>query len=105
MNPKISDLWQEHTSVKFPRGYGGTEIEGILLADLDGTAAGCILTFPDNDGALDLWRTAILGLCYRNLAVVMNKLEGEAKGYFARLETLSQLVLRDILLREKRTSK
>ena len=107
MNHKIVELWDVHMIGKFPRGYGGETIEGIDLVLLDSDVAGCVTTFIKNDGQLDLWRTAILGLCYRDLNVVTCHLSGEAKEHFSRLETLSNLVLKDIIALEnsKRKSK
>ena len=89
----IEQLWQEHRAAVFPAGYTGKEVEGIDLALLDSDTAGCILTFLKNGGELDLWRTAILGLCYRDASIVARSLSGEAYDYFLRLETLSRLVL------------
>jgi len=107
MNQKIVELWDLHVTSKFPRGYGGETIEGIDLVLLDSDVAGCVTTFIKNDGLLDLWRTAILGLCYRDINVVTSHLSGEAKEYFSQLETLSNLVLKDIISVEniKRKSK
>ena len=79
--------------MRMGEGYKGKEIESIDLTLLDSDVAGCILTFLQNDGELDLWCTAILGLCYRDLAIALRKLDGEAQDYFQRLETLSKLVL------------
>ena len=92
----IEQLWQEHYSAEFPTGCAGEEIEGIDLASLDGDTAGCISTFLMRRGELDLWRTAALGLCYRDLTIVIQQLDGEARDYFYRLETLSKLVLESV---------
>ena len=101
MNNKILELWDIHRTSKFPGGYSGETIDDIELVLLDGDVAGCVSTFIKNNGQLDLWRTAILGLCYRDLTVVTNQLSGEAKEFFSRLETLSSLVLKDIIAIEK----
>lgn len=101
MNQKILELWNIHQESKFPRGYGGKSINGIDLILLDSDIAGCVLTFIQNDGKLDVWRTAILGLCYRDSNIVIQHLSGEAKEYYSRLETLSNLVLKDIVAVEK----
>ena len=92
----IEQLWQEHYATEFPKGYGGEEIKDIDLTLLDSEAAGCILTFLQNGRKLDLCRTAILGLCYRDLAIVLQELDGKARDYFQRLETLSRFVLEAI---------
>ncbi len=107
MNHKILELWNIHLESGFPRGYGGETIEGIDLVLLDSYIAGCVTTFIENNGLLDLWRTAILGICCRDSIIVAIHLSGEAKEYFSRLETLSNLVLKDIIEVEnsKRNSK
>jgi hypothetical protein len=107
MNQKIPELWNIHLASKFPRGYGGETIEGIDLVLLDSDIAGCVSTFITNNGQLDLFRTAILGRCYRDSTIVTSHLAGEAKERFSRLETLSNLVLKDIITVEnnKRKSK
>ncbi|KAA3643080.1 MAG: hypothetical protein DWQ07_21420 [Chloroflexi bacterium] len=92
----IKQLWNEHRAAKFPKDYSGEEIEGIDLVLLDMDVAGCILKFLQNGSKLDLWTTAILGLHYRDLTLVRQELEGEAKEYFQRLETLSRLVLEKV---------
>jgi hypothetical protein len=88
----IKELWQEHKKEHFPTGYGGEEIEAIDLALLDSDIAGCVTTFIKKQ-KLELSHTAILGLCYRDCAVVVRGLDGEAKEYFHRLEKLAKLVL------------
>ena len=100
----IEELYKEHLNKKFPAGYGGEEINGIDLALLDADTAGCIDTFLTQrriNNNLDLWRTAILGICYRNLSVVVQELTGEAKEYFKALETMARLTLEAIRNAEK----
>jgi hypothetical protein len=93
---RIEALWLEHVQVPFPEGLAGEEVAGICVTSLDTFTAGCIDTFVSSRGKLDLWRTAVLGLCYRNLAVVVSGLKGERRTYFARLEELAQLVLESV---------
>ena len=62
--------------------------------------AGCISTFIQK-GNLDLWHTAIPGLCYWDLTLVMADLSGEAYDYFLRLETLTGLILKAVSDRAK----
>ncbi len=93
----LDQLWHDHSNSKFPTGYGGEEIEGIDLVLLDSTVAGCISSFLKNDRQLDLGRTAILGLCYREISIVLRTLKGEAEEYFTRLESMSKLVLQAII--------
>ena len=99
----IRKLWEEHKSIKFPKGLGGEEINGIDLALLDADTAGCIDTFlkSSNQYTLDVSRTAMLGLCYRDLSNVSAWLVGAPKDYFQRLEALALLVL-EVLTKETR---
>ena len=89
----IAKLWSDHYAAPFPKECAGEQIEDIDLVLLDADVTGCISVFLQNGGKLDHWRTAILGLCYRHLAIVVRNLSGEAQGYFWRLETLAGLVL------------
>jgi hypothetical protein len=101
---QIQTLWQEQSASMFPKGYGGKEIDGIDLVLLDADTSGCIETMMSNGGHLDIWRTAILGLCYRDLAVVNVALMGEAREHFARLETLAGLALQSVRDKAKTAS-
>jgi len=92
----IQNLWEEHRQAGFPGACRGVEIEGTDLVLLDSTAAGCVQTFLARGGELDLGGVATLALCYRELAVVARALQGEARGYFARLESLARLVLQAV---------
>ena len=94
-NHLIENLWQEHQENRFPTGYGGEEIEGVDLALLDADIAGCVDTFLKRRN-LDLFRVSILGLCYRDCSIVARELDGVAKEYFLRLETLARLVLESV---------
>lgn len=96
----LEELWQEHKNIRFPSEHGGEEIEGIDLALLDGDIAGCVETFIKRR-KLDLQRTAVLGLCYRDCSVAVRGLDGSAKDYFLRLERLAMLVLQSVIEMEK----
>ena len=92
----IRALWEKHLATPFPIALAGVEIEHIDLTLLDAAAAGCIASFLDTGGRLDLRRTAMLGLCHRHLAVVARQLDGEAQEYFLRLEDLAYEVLQAV---------
>jgi hypothetical protein len=94
--PQIEELWRQRREARFPPDCRCEAVAGIDLIHLDADTAGCVSTFLANGGRLDTWRLAILGLCYRHLAVVAAGLTGEAHEYFARLEKLAGLVLRAI---------
>jgi hypothetical protein len=92
---EIERLWREHCAATFPEGFGGPRF-GVEVAQVDTFAAGCIDTFIACRGNLDLRRTAILGLCHRDLAVAVVGLQGDAQAYVARLENLVRLVLESV---------
>ena len=56
---------------------------------LDADVAGCVDTFVSR-GKLNLYQTAVLGLCYRDLTFVMPDLNEEGKAYYGRLERLGR---------------
>jgi hypothetical protein len=60
---------------------------------LDADIAGCVSTFLEMGGRLDLWRAAILGLCYRVAALVARTVSEPARTYYGRLERLARLTL------------
>ncbi len=102
----IKQLLNEHKAAQFPAGYRGEEIRGIDLVLLDADTVGCIDTYIGRNfrnGNLDNANTAILGLCYRDIAMVVRDLSGEAMEYFQRLETLARLTL-EAIRDKKRTA-
>jgi len=90
---QVEDFWRQHLDARFPPDCRGETVGGIDLIMIDADTAGCVSTYLAWGGRLDLGRLAVLGLCYQHLAVVVAGLEGEARGYFARLEELAGLVL------------
>ncbi len=96
MSSRIAEFWKIQSASPFPPGCRGQEVAGVDLVLLDSTIAGCVSTYLNSKGCFDLWYTAILGLCYRDVTIVASKLEGEAQGYFGRWEELIRLVLEAI---------
>jgi hypothetical protein len=94
----MEELWRDHQEARFPAECRSKMVDDIDLILLDADTAGCVSTFVSR-GTLDPWRLAVLGICYRDLAVVVHDLLGEPKAYYARLEKLAGLVLRRV--REK----
>jgi len=94
----IAKLWKEHLSAPFPKDYRGKDVDGIDFVMLDADVAGCVDTFVSR-GKLNLYQTAVLGLCYRDLNVVMPDLNEEGKVYYGRLERLAELVLKAVATR------
>lgn len=94
---QVDGLWQEHRDERFPRQcYENEKVQGISLVMLDASIAGCVSTFVGRGYNLDLWRTAVLGNCYRAVALVLPQVPAEAYSYFARLEALAGLVLQAV---------
>jgi len=89
----VTRLWQAHLEAEYPDGYRGEEVAGVELILLDADIAGCVSTYLADGGRLDLQRTAILGRCYRDAAVVVSELPSPAREYFARLERMAGAVL------------
>jgi len=69
---------------------------------LDADVAGCVDTFLSR-GNLNLFQTAILGLCYRDLSYLIPMLSEEGKAYYRRLELLAELVLKAVATRNHKS--
>lgn len=99
MLKRIEELWREHLKTRFPPACRGADVEGIDLVMLDADIAGCIDTYLRRGGDLGTERTAILGLCYRELGTVVLALPAEAREYYQRLETMTEQILRALAAR------
>ena len=97
----IKELWKEHQLTPFPKGYRGKDVSGIDFVMLDADVAGCVTSFLSR-GNLNLFQTAILGLCYRDLGYVLPILNDEGKAYYWRLERLAELVLKAVAAKNKK---
>jgi hypothetical protein len=100
-NTLIEQLWREHELAAFPQGYRGKDINGVDLVMLDADVAGCVDTFLSR-GNLNLFQTAVLGLCYRNLTLLIPILSEEGKAYYWRLERLAELVLKAVAISNRK---
>ena len=100
-NRLIEELWNEHRLAAFPKSYRGKDVDGIDFVMLDADVAGCVDSFLSR-GNLNLFQTAILGLCYRNLSYVTPLLNEEGKAYYQRLERLAKLVLKAVAVRNQK---
>ncbi len=88
----VRESWNEFLAKPFPQDCVGEEVGGICLTTLDTFAAGCIDTFIDR-GRLDGRRTSVLKDCAKDLNVVVEHLDGDAKKYFDHLLSLTNQVL------------
>jgi hypothetical protein len=90
---EVKAMWNDWNTIPFPSGYAGEEVAGICVVSLDTYTAGCIQTFVSCKGSLDAERISILKKCEKDLEIVTNKLEGDAKLYFERLLQMTKKVL------------
>jgi hypothetical protein len=98
--PLISELWQEHLTTPFPKGFRAKDVSGIDFVVLDADIAGCVSTFVER-GNLNLYQTAVLGLSYQRASYIVPILNEEGAAYFWRLERLAELVLKAIAVRNQ----
>jgi hypothetical protein len=97
MMNNIEKSWNTFMETAFPKDCVGLEVEGIELFSLDTFSAGCIDTFIDNNGWLDIQRKTVLKNCVQELDIVVKHLEGDCKNYFDQLRLLSGQVLKAVL--------
>jgi hypothetical protein len=90
---EVKAMWDDWKAIPFPSNYSGKDVENICVISLDSYAAGCIDTFISRKGSLDAERLSILKKCEKDLEIVTNKLEGDAKLYFEQLLQMAQKVL------------
>jgi hypothetical protein len=100
----IDELWKEHVATPFPKGFRAKDVDGIDFVMLDADIAGCVDTFLER-GNLNLFQTAVLGLCYRHCSYVTPILNEEGAAYFWRLERLAELVLKAVALKNEKQHK
>lgn len=90
----ITRLWQEHLTSRFPEGLADEEIgEGVSLAYLDSTVAGCISTFVSDSSKLDQDRLQILRTSWFDLDEASESFTGPTNAYFHRLWRMVDLTL------------
>ncbi|MDH6228848.1 hypothetical protein M2169_005818 [Streptomyces sp. MJP52] len=86
-------LWQDHRDAAFPAGLRGVELEGIDMVLLDAETAGCVRTWIDNEGVLDLKRERILQAGVEELELVIPQItDPSGRAYYERLHRLALLV-------------
>jgi len=90
---EIYKQWNDFQNQRYPEGFGGEEIDGIDLTELDSSIAGCVSTFISSGEKLDPERIKILKNCVSDLEKVIQKIRKEGKSYFSNLHKLGNLVL------------
>lgn len=93
---EILELWQQHSSAAFPKGYGSKTINGINLPLLDAEIAGCIHMYVYNGAKLDAQRVKTLRERLIDLNTIVLLLDREELIYFDRLRILANLVLQEV---------
>ena len=93
---EIVELWQQHSSAAFPKGYGDKEINGIDLPLLEAEITGCIRMYMHNSAQLDAQRIRSLRERLIDLNNVVLLLDHEEFVYFDRLRKLANLVLQEV---------
>ena len=90
----LVELWMEHSQARFPKGYGGKDVNGICVTSLDSSAAGCIHSFMrSNTKDISLEHYQILQKSKDDLASILKSLDGEAFQYFSRLHDICSLII------------
>ena len=93
---EILELWQQHSSATFPKGYGQKEINGIDLPLLDAEIAGPIHMYMHNGATLDSLRVKALRKRLIDLNTIVLLLDQEQLTYFDRLRRIANLILQEM---------
>jgi hypothetical protein len=93
---EIVELWQQHSSSAFPKGYAVSEIKGFDLPLLDAEITGSVRMYIHNDGAIDVRQVRILRDRLIDLNTAVLVLDSENLVYFDRLRKLANLVLQEV---------
>ena len=89
---EILELWQHHSTVTFPKGYGNKEVKGIDLPLLDAEIAGLI----HNGGKLEFERVKSLRKRLIDLNNIILLLDRDELIYFELLRKLANLILQEV---------
>ena len=93
---EILNLWQQHSSAPFPKGYGTKKINGIDLPFLDAEIGGSIRMYISSGGQLDTRRIKSLREHLTELNTIILLMDREELVYFDRLRQLANLVLQEV---------
>lgn len=96
VSAEIQELWQQHSSAFFPKGYRDKRINGIDLPLLDAEIAGCIHMYMHTAEGLDARRVLSLRERLIDLNNVVLLLNNEELIYFNRLRELANLILQEV---------
>jgi len=95
ISAEIIELWRQHSSATFPKGYSGKKLNGIDLSLLDAEIASCIHIYM-NQGSLEYRHLESLSNRLIDLNTIVLLLNSEELIYFNRLRTLADLILQEV---------
>ncbi|KZN49911.1 hypothetical protein N476_18065 [Pseudoalteromonas luteoviolacea H33] len=89
----LTKLWMEFSTIRFPRGYGGKEVNGVCVTYLDSIAVGCVNSYMRKEGnQISVGHHQILYDSKVKLADILKYLDGEALVYFSKLHDICSLI-------------
>ncbi|RCU50571.1 hypothetical protein DU002_09130 [Corallincola holothuriorum] len=90
----ITELWLDHSQSRFPKGYGGNDVNGVSVTSVDTYATGCIGSYIGHERkSIDLERYQVLQKCKSELEEVLPYVDGEAFIYFGRLHEMCSAII------------
>jgi hypothetical protein len=92
---EILELWRQHLSATFPKGYDSKGLNGIDLSLLDAEMAGCVQMYV-NQGTLEYRHLETLSSRLIDLNTILLLLNREELIYFSRLRRLADLILEEV---------
>jgi hypothetical protein len=93
---ELMELWKQHSSSAFPKGYGDKEINRINLSLLDAQISGNIRLYILNDGKIDRQQVNILRDRLIDLNAIILLMDRDDLIYFDRLRKMANIVLQEV---------
>jgi hypothetical protein len=93
---ELLELWKQHSSSAFPKGYGDKEINRIDLSLMDAEISGSIRLYILNDGKIDRQQVKILRERLIDLNAIILLMDHDEFVYFDRLRQMANLVLQEM---------
>ena len=95
----ISEMWILHSESRFPKGYGGRDVNGICVTSIDTYVSGCVSSYMRYDNkSIDVERHITLQNSKNDLEKVLPYLEEEAREYFERLYEMCCVILKEAVI-------
>lgn len=93
---KITKMWNEFLKIPFPDNLAEMETTRFELLDIDFSMGGCISTYVENEGKLDVLKINIIRKCMKELNLLIPKMNEEYKEYFSNLHKLGYLIVEEV---------